>query len=176
VSARQEKITDSEIVSSLSTVRPAALVSQQAADVLQTACDLLTAALDADAIAETSTQTLLNQFLETTMRRREAECHEAVARVFGRLSELRACGAEVIKWVRKEGTSKPFSVLMSRLVGDLKSMRAAQRQSAALSLGAIRYHNCPGATEKAVGALLSQLEPEVKVSRAAGTLLIVGGR
>jgi hypothetical protein len=90
-------------VSSLSTVRPAALVSQQAADMLQTACHLLTAALDGDVIAESSTQTLLNQFIETTMRRREAECHEAVTRVFGRLSELRACGPEVIKWVQRSG-------------------------------------------------------------------------
>ncbi|GFZ52002.1 hypothetical protein JCM24511_09773 [Saitozyma sp. JCM 24511] len=118
---------------------------KQAADMLKTACDLLTAALDGDVIAETSTQTLLDQFTETTMRRREAECHEAVARVFGRLSELRACGVEVIK-----------------LVGDLNSMRAAQRQSAALALGAIRYGNCPGVTEQAVHALLFQLEPEVK--------------
>lgn len=55
-------------------------------------------------------------------------------------------------------------------------MRAAQRQSAALALGAIRYGNCPGVTEKAVHALLFQLEPEVKVSRAAATLLMTGGR
>jgi hypothetical protein len=54
---------------------------------------------------------------------------------------------------------------MGRLVGDLKSMRAAQRQSAALALGAIRYEHCPDVTEKVVHALLSQLEPEVKVSR-----------
>jgi hypothetical protein len=70
---------------------------QQSGEILQAACDLITATLDTGILAEAISQKLLNQFIEASMRRREAECQEAVARVFGRLSVLRACEKEVMK-------------------------------------------------------------------------------
>lgn len=49
-----------------------------------------------------------------------------------------------------------------RLIGDLKGLRAAQRQSSALALGAISYERCPASFEPAVQALLAQLDPKTK--------------
>lgn len=51
-----------------------------------------------------------------------------------------------------------------RLILDIKSIRAAQRQSAALCLGSIRYDRCASHIEKAVGVLLAQLAVGTKVS------------
>ena len=97
----------------LATVRPAALVSPQSACILISACELICGTLnehvltpgpnveaDADssgnsqgvngpAGASEAVQKVLNQFVETTMRRREEGCHEAVKDVWACVSALR---------------------------------------------------------------------------------------
>lgn len=53
------------------------------------------------------------------------------------------------------------------LLADLKSTRAAVKQSAALTLGYIQYQQCPSAVLKACKALLSLLDPLAKVNKSA---------
>lgn len=73
----------------LSTIRPAALISSISADILQTACDLLVSILDEDVLRSGEAEKTINLFIEMSMKRKEEACHEAVARLFGRLSQLR---------------------------------------------------------------------------------------
>lgn len=85
------------IFASLTTVRPAALISPQAAEILQTACDLISAVLEESILLVASTQQILDRYIEASMKRKEEGCHEAVARLYGRLSILRNCSNEVKK-------------------------------------------------------------------------------
>jgi hypothetical protein len=53
--------------------------------------------------------------------------------------------------------------LHARLIMDLKSMRAAQRQSSAVCLGSVQYARYPRGVERAVDALMVQLGTGTKV-------------
>ncbi|ORY25084.1 armadillo-type protein [Naematelia encephala] len=134
-----------KIMLALSSVRPSIFVSIGAAEILQAACGLLTACLSPSSAGETKLQKILDHIIEASMRRREPECQEALSRTFGRLSELRDCTKDVEK-----------------LLGDLRSARAGQKQAATLALGSIRYAQCPSTVEKAVKALLGLMDPIAK--------------
>lgn len=158
---------DHQLLAALLTIRPAALVSQLAGELLRSACNLITACLSPSTVQLDETQRLLDQYLDLAMRRREIECQEAVARTFDRLSELRGCSKEAKKWVYSSllfcRDSTTLTVL-PRLIGDLMAIRAVVRQAAALSLGHIQYAHCSVPVEKSVNALLGQLKPDGKVS------------
>lgn len=81
----------------LTTVRPAALVSPQSSEILQTACDLMSAVLDERILRLEAAQAVLDRYIDMTMKRKEEGCHEAVARLYGRLSSLRDCTPETKK-------------------------------------------------------------------------------
>ncbi|WWD22528.1 hypothetical protein CI109_107021 [Kwoniella shandongensis] len=131
-----------QIINALSTIRPAALVAPQAADILSTICSLFTVIVNPDIMSSTSTQAVLDKYLDLATKRRESEVHERVAEVYQRITELKTCEREV-----------------NKLVGDLKSFRVSQRQAASLALGHIRYPAGESlVTDKAVKALLSLLD------------------
>nr|XP_019048752.1 hypothetical protein I302_02526 [Kwoniella bestiolae CBS 10118]OCF27682.1 hypothetical protein I302_02526 [Kwoniella bestiolae CBS 10118] len=135
------------IFGTLSTIRPASFVSSQASDILSSVCSLLVVILDPDIVSASSNQAVLDKYLDLSMKRRETEVHEAVARVYGRLSELRSPEKDITK-----------------LILDLKSFRIASRQAASLSLGHIRYPASPSAlTDKAIKALLGLLDKPDKI-------------
>ncbi|WRT63818.1 uncharacterized protein IL334_000743 [Kwoniella shivajii] len=144
------------IFETLSNIRPASFVVSQASDILSALCSLLVIILNEPIISTSSTQAVLDKYLDLAMKRREPEVHEGVARVYGRLSELRSPEKDVTK-----------------LVADLKSFRIAQRQAASLALGYIHYPSSPSTlTDKAVKALLAILEHPEKIdveSRRAST-------
>ncbi|KAL7418710.1 hypothetical protein Q5752_006393 [Cryptotrichosporon argae] len=140
-----------QIFAALNDVRPAALVTHAAAEVIQAACELIAASLSPNVAVAAGTQAVLDRYTETACRRREGEVHEALAAAYGRVSELRNASGDV-----------------ARLIGDLSSIRAAQKQAAALCLGHVRYALCAASLPRAVDALLAQL--------AAGTKADIGTR
>lgn len=88
-------LADAQIFDASSTIRAPALVSQIGAEILQAACDLLTATLSPDMLPGEEAQKTVDRYLDLAMKRREPECQQAVARTFHRLSELRDCSTEV---------------------------------------------------------------------------------
>lgn len=67
--------------------------------ILRSACEVICATLNADILQSEGHQRILDQYIESSMRRREPECQEAVADVFGSLGRLRGAGKEAIKSV-----------------------------------------------------------------------------
>ncbi|WVQ62666.1 uncharacterized protein L199_000813 [Kwoniella botswanensis] len=135
------------IFDALSTIRPASFVSSQAADIFSSVCSLLVVILNQSIISSPSTQSVLDKHLELSMKRRESEVHESVARVYGKLSELRSPEKDI-----------------SKLISDLKSFRIASRQAASLALGHIKYPPTPSSlTDKAIKALLELLDKPEKI-------------
>ncbi|OCF59625.1 cofactor D [Kwoniella mangroviensis CBS 10435] len=135
------------IFDALSKIRPASFVSSQAADIFSSVCSLLVVILNQSIITSPSTQSVLDKHLELSMKRRESEVHESVARVYGKLSELRSSEKDV-----------------SKLISDLKSSRIASRQAASLALGHIKYPPTPSPlTDKAIKALLELLDKPEKI-------------
>ncbi|WWC99224.1 hypothetical protein V866_006120 [Kwoniella sp. B9012] len=135
------------IFDALSRIRPASFVSSQAADIFSSVCSLIVVILNQSIIKISSTQSVLDKHLELSMKRRESEVHESVARVYGKLSELRSPEKDI-----------------SKLLSDLKSFRIASRQAASLALGHIRYPPPPSSlTDKAIKALLELLDKPEKI-------------
>ena len=83
----------------MSTIRPAALVSSQAAEVVEAACDLVTASLSGVCLGKTTVDELVYHYMDLVIKRKEAECYEAAARMIGRLSELRPANKEIDRCV-----------------------------------------------------------------------------
>ena len=79
------------------TIRPANIVSAYAPDILEAACNLLSATLSSDILAEENTAKLVATYLDTGAKRRETGCQEAVAILYGRLSDLRNPSKDVAK-------------------------------------------------------------------------------
>ncbi|KAK8845579.1 hypothetical protein IAR55_006295 [Kwoniella newhampshirensis] len=131
-----------QLFEAISIIRPAALVAPQAAEILSAICSLLTVVLDADIISLSTTQNVLDKYLDLASKRRENEVHERVAEVYGRVTDLKGCEREVKK-----------------LVQDLRSFRVSQRQAAALALGHVRYPAGESTTiERSVKALSELLD------------------
>ncbi|WWC85834.1 uncharacterized protein L201_000701 [Kwoniella dendrophila CBS 6074] len=136
-----------EVFNALCTIRPASFVSTQAADILASTCLLVVNILNPPIVTASSTQSVLDKYLDLSMKRRDPEVHEAIAQVYGKLSELRSPEKDIIK-----------------LIADLKSFRIATRQAASLSLGHIKYPRLPSSiTDKAIEALLSLLNQPDKI-------------
>ncbi|EIW73358.1 hypothetical protein TREMEDRAFT_26174 [Tremella mesenterica DSM 1558] len=133
------------ISKALSTIRSGVFLSPVGGDILKATCELFTTCLSQEALNLPEVTKVLDLVILSSMRRREAECHEAVADVYTRLSEL----------------TDPTG-LMTKLINDLKSIRPPQRQSAALSLGHIRYLTHSQLVQKAIEALLRQLDSSTK--------------
>ncbi|TXT16051.1 hypothetical protein VHUM_00554 [Vanrija humicola] len=131
--------TKARLLASLETVRAAALVSTDAADIITAGCELVTATL-----TPTVDLAPVPRFFEAAARRREAPVHEALADACLRLSQVRDATAQVLK-----------------SIDELKSARAAQRQAAALCLGHFQYKS-HAATNAPLAALLGLLTPEAK--------------
>ncbi|WWC58144.1 uncharacterized protein I303_100679 [Kwoniella dejecticola CBS 10117] len=135
-----------KISEALTLIRPASFVSSQAADILSSLCSLLVAILDKTVLTASSTQGVLDKCIDLSMKRREAEVHDSVAKVYGRLSEFRSPDKDILK-----------------LISDTKTFRIAQRQAASLSLGFIRYPASSPSTDKAIKALLALLDQPDKI-------------
>ncbi|KAL1413220.1 hypothetical protein Q8F55_000973 [Vanrija albida] len=131
--------TKARLLASLDAVRPAALVSTDAADIITAGCELIAATL-----TPTVDLAPVPRFCEAATRRREAPVHEALADACRRLSEVRDATAQVTK-----------------SIDELKSARAAQRQASALCLGHFQYKS-HAAAEAPLAALLGLLTPEAK--------------
>nr|XP_019014520.1 uncharacterized protein I206_00602 [Kwoniella pini CBS 10737]OCF53301.1 hypothetical protein I206_00602 [Kwoniella pini CBS 10737] len=134
------------IFEALSTIRPASFVSSQAADILSSTCSLLVVLLNQSVLDLPGAQAVLDKFIESSMKRREAEVHESVARVYGRLSELRFAEQDVTK-----------------LISDTKTFRIAQRQAASLCLGFICYPKSSEWNDKVIKTLLGLLDQSDKI-------------
>jgi hypothetical protein len=65
-------------------------VTGSAADVLQAVCQVLEVTLTESILNTRAAQEQVAHLIQTTMRRTEPECQEAVAEVHGRLSILRS--------------------------------------------------------------------------------------
>ena len=148
----------------MSTIRPAALVSPQASEIIKAGCELLSACVSASSMSSSSQEfgEQIERFAEAAKRRKESECHEALADLYTRLSAVEDLSPLVRRSVSQKKKRRP---LIFRLLVDLKSARASQRQSAALSLGHVRYKPNTVSLESSVQALLSQLESDTKVRR-----------
>lgn len=151
-----------EIFRALSFIRPAALISSISADILQSACDLLVSILDEDVLRVLEAEKTINLFIDMAMKRKEEACHEAVARLFGRLSQLRDGTEDVRRYAAILLGSKISLLIIASLISSLKSLRAPQRQSAALALGALHYSGCSSSLPIAVRALIVQLDTTSK--------------
>ncbi|WVR03591.1 hypothetical protein IAU60_000583 [Kwoniella sp. DSM 27419] len=134
------------IFEALSTIRSAAFVSTQIADIFSAICDLLVAVLNSDVLNMPDLSTM-DRLIDMSMKRREPEVHESLADVFGKLSTLRDPGRDV-----------------NRLMSDLRTSRVAQRQAATLALGHVVYPFSPSsAASRAVDALLGILADRTKI-------------
>jgi len=87
--------TDKQILHSISSIRPAALVSLQGAEIIEAVCDLIAACLSTTAVTAHVLDQLVFHYLDLTMKRRESDVYEAVARTLKRLSDLR-CVDDVV--------------------------------------------------------------------------------
>lgn len=73
-----------------------ALVSQHAPDILQSACYLLRATLAPVNVGDSTTQKLIEIYLDNSSKRRESECHQPAAELVGRVTELQN-GTDLVK-------------------------------------------------------------------------------
>lgn len=146
---------------SISTIRPAALVSSQAAEVVEAACDLITACLSGACLGKPTADELVYHYLDLVMRRKEAECYEAAARMIGCLSELRPANKEIDRcvWV-DPGADKALINSLTVMIG---SPRPIPRQIATLILGHVRYDRCRERLKQIFQMLWYQLADGAKV-------------
>jgi hypothetical protein len=86
-----------QIFLALGSIRPAALVSPQAGPIIRKACEVICATLNQAIINSAGSQAVLDKFIEAGMKRRETECQEGVADVYGCLSAQRNASREVVK-------------------------------------------------------------------------------
>ncbi|WVQ93564.1 hypothetical protein IAU59_000639 [Kwoniella sp. CBS 9459] len=135
-----------QLFDALSTIRPAALVSAQAADILSAIFELIVSVIVPSILNKPAAQAVLDRYVDLGMKRREPEVQESLANVYGRLSELRDPTKDVQK-----------------LIADLKTFRMSQRQTACLALGHVRYSAESALTDKAVKALLAILSDTAKM-------------
>lgn len=73
------------------------MVTASAADIIETACHVIAETLSEDLLVSPQTMTQVDHILQISMRRREAQCQEAAAKVYRRLSTLRDCQPEAEK-------------------------------------------------------------------------------
>jgi len=66
---------------------------------VEAACDLITACLSPVCLQRGIVDELVYQYLDLVIKRKEADCYEAAARMIGRLSELRLAIKEIDRWV-----------------------------------------------------------------------------
>ncbi|WVF65933.1 hypothetical protein IAT40_000671 [Kwoniella sp. CBS 6097] len=155
-----------QLFDALSTIRPAALVSSQAADIISAIFDVLVSVLDSAVLSQSGSQGVLDRYIDLGMKRRESEVQESLSNVYGRLSRLRDPTKDV-----------------NKLVADLKTFRISQRQTACLALGHIQYPAGSALTEQAVKALLAILGDVAKMdiesrryaARSLGDIATQGG-
>jgi hypothetical protein len=76
-------------------------VTASAADVLQAVCEVMIVTATKPILATQAAQDQISHIIQTTMRRTEADCQEAVARLFGCLSALRSPQTDIDRYVRK---------------------------------------------------------------------------
>lgn len=74
-------------------------MTASAADVLQAVCEVIIVTATPSILATQAAQEHISHVTQTTMRRTEPDCQEAVARLFGRLSKLRPPQADISKYV-----------------------------------------------------------------------------
>lgn len=60
-------------------------------------------------LATPSAQDQISHIVQTTMRRVEPDCQEAVANLFGRLSELRSPEADITRYVGRLTNRSPLT-------------------------------------------------------------------
>jgi hypothetical protein len=76
-------------------------VTASAADVLQAVCEVMIVTATKPILATQAAQDQISHIIQTTMRRTEADCQEAVARLFGCLSALRSPQVDVNRYVSR---------------------------------------------------------------------------
>ena len=84
-----------QIVTSVSSIRPAVLLSTQSPDILRAVAHVITGCLSVSNVYQAVIEQMYAKYREANMKRREAECHEAAARLVGRLSQLRDASPDV---------------------------------------------------------------------------------
>ncbi|ORX34799.1 armadillo-type protein [Kockovaella imperatae] len=142
---RANDVLREEIVTTISKIRPAVLVSSQASDILQGIASLIKGCLSPDCCDSATIRHIYLKFRDGNIRRKEPECHFAAASLVARYSELRDVSDEV----------HTFLALLA-------SGTAAQRQASALCLGAVSYRLSASSLPAALEGLLRQLEPSQK--------------
>jgi hypothetical protein len=90
-------VANDQIFFSLSTIRPAALLSPGAGPILKQACDVICATLNQGIMGDEGSQEILDRFIDASMKRREVDCQEAVANLYGCVSGLRDASKGVVK-------------------------------------------------------------------------------
>lgn len=73
------------------------MVTASAADIIEAACHVIVETLSEDLLASPPTMAQVDHIVQISMRRREPQCQEAVAKVYERLSSLRNCQDETAK-------------------------------------------------------------------------------
>ena len=76
-------------------------MTASAADVLQAVCEVMIVTATKPILATQAAQDQISHIIQTTMRRTEADCQEAVARLFGCLSALRSPQVDVNRYVSR---------------------------------------------------------------------------
>ena len=76
-------------------------MTASAADVLQAVCEVMIVTATKSILATQAAQDQISHIIQTTMRRTEADCQEAVARLFGCLSALRSPQVDVNRYVSR---------------------------------------------------------------------------
>lgn len=130
-----------ELFGSLDRVRAGALVTSNAGDIINGACQLAAAALTA-----TVDLSPLQRFLSAATQRREADVHESLATLCHRMS------------IAQPEKSAEY---VQRTISELSAARATTRQAAALCLGSYQYR-IPMEASGPLEALLAQFGKESK--------------
>lgn len=130
-----------ELFEALNKVRPGALVTSNAADIVNGGCQLAAAAL-----TPASDLTPLERFFSAATQRRETDVHDSLAALCRVMSEVQP--DNTISYVR-------------RTMSELGAARAATRQAAALCLGSYQYRT-PSEVSGPLDALLAQFGKDAK--------------
>jgi hypothetical protein len=99
MSAQSISAADHQIFSALASIRPAMMVTTSAGDVLQAACNVMTATINEEILRTQAAQSQIDHLVQTTVRRREPECQEAVAELYGCMSRLRDPQKDVTRYM-----------------------------------------------------------------------------
>lgn len=84
-----------QILSSLSTVRPAVFAMRGSDPVLKAACDLITASMSAPSSSDEEAVSIAKKLLELSMKSRKDEVQRAAAHALGALSKYIDCSIEI---------------------------------------------------------------------------------